>query len=391
MPSMFIGGAERSLIGLLDSIDYSDNDVSLFLYRHEGEFVQHIPKQVRVLPEVDQYRTFDVPIKSLLLSRRAPFGVARILSKLALWIHKCVTHEKHGVWMDMQYTSRFLQPILPKIPGEYDLAIMFLGVADTLLGKVDAKQKVTWCHTDYDSLGQSKRFDLEVYKRVNHIVAVSETCADKIKITYPEIESKVIVIENVLPERLIHLQSQSFTVDEEMPATGIRLLSIGRYCTAKNFDNIPDICKRLLHKGLDVVWYIIGFGGDEELIRQKIKEAGMEERVIMLGKKDNPYPYIAGCDLYVQPSRYEGKCVTVREAQLLGKPVVITRYATSSSQLEDGVDGIIVPMDNEGCAEGIANLLRNPERMNSLVSECKNRDYTNKKEIKVLSALIDTL
>lgn len=87
---------------------------------------------------------------------------------------------------------------------------------------------------------------------------------------------------------------------------------------------------------------------------QKITEAGMQERVIILGKKDNPYPYMRACELYVQPSRYEGKAVTVREAQLLGKPVVITSYATSASQLEDGVDGVVVPMDNAGCAAGIA-------------------------------------
>ena len=116
-----------------------------------------------------------------------------------------------------------------------------------------------------------------------------------------------------------------------MPKRGIRLLSIGRYCTAKNFDNVPDMCARLLQSGLDVYWYIIGFGPDEALIRQKIAEANMEERVILLGKKENPYPYIKACDLYVQPSRYEGKSVTVREAQLLGRPVVIARYATSSS------------------------------------------------------------
>ena len=166
-----------------------------------------------------------------------------------------------------------------------------------------------------------------------------------------------------------------------MPATGyIRLLSIGRYCTAKNFDNIPDICALLVSAGLNVKWYLIGFGRDEELIRQKIIEADMVEHVILLGKKGNPYPYIRACDLYVQPSRYEGKCVTVREAQMLGKPVVITRYATSSSQLEDGVDGMIVPMDNASCAAGIADLLRDSERMQRLSHACKSRDYSNRQE-----------
>ena len=117
---------------------------------------------------------------------------------------------------------------------------------------------------------------------------------------------------------------------------------------------------------------------------KKIKEAGMENRVIMLGKKDNPYPYIKACDLYVQPSRYEGKAVTVREAQMLGKPVVITRYATSSGQLEDGVDGVIVPMDNEGCAMGIAALLKNPEEMARLAENCGNRNFSKMNEAEKL-------
>ena len=95
------------------------------------------------------------------------------------------------------------------------------------------------------------------------------------------------------------------------------------------------------------------------------------------------------CDLYVQPSRYEGKAVTVREAQLLGKPVVITDYATSASQLADGVDGVIVPMDNAGCAAGIAALLRDPVRMQQLSENCKERDYTNSTEIEKIYALME--
>ena len=176
-----------------------------------------------------------------------------------------------------------------------------------------------------------------------------------------------------------------------MPRKGIRLLSVGLYCTAKNFDNVPDICARLVQSGLDVYWYIIGFGSDEALIRQKIRESHMEDRVILLGKKENPYPYIRACDLYVQPSRYEGKCVTVREAQMLGKPVVITRYATSASQLEENVDGIIVPMDNEGCAAGIARLLQSPAELDRLRAHCQTRNYSNAAEINKLTALVREL
>ena len=98
----------------------------------------------------------------------------------------------------------------------------------------------------------------------------------------------------------------------------MKLLSIGRFTHAKNYDNVPDIARRIVTDyGIDDLrWYIIGFGGDEQLIRRNIDRAGMQEHVVLLGKKSNPYPYIKACDLYVQPSRYEGKSVTVREAQI---------------------------------------------------------------------------
>lgn len=77
----------------------------------------------------------------------------------------------------------------------------------------------------------------------------------------------------------------------------------------------------------------------------------MKQYVEILGKKENPYPYIRACDVYVQPSRYEGNCVAVREAQMLGKPVIITGYPTAESQLRNGIDGIIVPLENRACGE----------------------------------------
>ena len=384
MPSMFIGGAERSLLGLLEAIDYAQYDVSLFLYRHEGEFLAYIPDQVNLLPPMKEYGTFDVPIRSLLFSRRWRFGLARLISKAALKTHCLISGEKKGVWMSMQYTARYLLPLLPEIPGEYDLGVMFLGVADPLIHKVKAKKKVTWCHTDYDTLYPNKGMDRKTYEAVDHVVFVSNACREKMTRLYPALTDKTRVIENILGEKLLLQQAEVPVKDMPHLDDGYRLLSIGRFSEAKNFDNVPNICKSLLDDGLHVKWYLIGYGGDEELIRQKILEVGIEEHVILLGKKENPYPYIKACDLYVQPSRYEGKCVTVREAQTLGKPVVITRYATSASQLEEGVDGVIVPMDNEGCAAGIADLLRDPARMERLSQTCKSRDYSNRQEVEKL-------
>lgn len=167
-----------------------------------------------------------------------------------------------------------------------------------------------------------------------------------------------------------------------------KLISVGRFAEAKNYDNVPDICNRVLQNGIDVKWYLIGFGPDEELIKLKVKEAGMEEHVILLGKRENPYPYIKACDIYVQPSRYEGKSVTVREAQMLYKPVVVTNYPTAGSQIKDGDDGVIVPMDNESCAKGIADLIEDKEKQNHIIEYLHTHDYGNEAEVEKFYRLL---
>lgn len=388
MPSMFIGGAERSLLGLLDAFDYEKYDVDLFIYRHQGEFMEHISDSVNLLPELWQYTTFDVPIKELLMDRRFLFGCSRIVSKLIMKLHCLYTKETSGVWMAMQYISRSLQWLLPQIPGSYDLAVQFLGIPDVLINKVDAKVKVAWNHTDYTVLYPDKGYDRKVYSKLNYLVSVSEPCREQFLKIYPEFHSKALTIENTLSTQFLKSQSLQPINDMKRDDGQILLLSVGRFSDAKNFDNIPEICSTIRSLGLNIIWYIIGYGGEEPLIRSKIAEFGMEEYVRILGIKSNPYPYIRKCDLYVQPSRYEGKAVTVIEAQSLGKPVVITNYSTAYSQLEDGVDGVIVPMDNEGCAQGIADVLRKPQLMEKLSNNCRNRDYSNAQEIKKIYELM---
>ena len=125
------------------------------------------------------------------------------------------------------------------------------------------------------------------------------------------------------------------------------------------------------------------------MIKEKIREESVDNNVIILGKKENPYPYIKFCDFYIQPSRYEGKSVAVREAQILKKPVVITNYPTASGQIKHGLDGYIVPLDNEGCAQGIIEFLKNKSLQEEIITSLKQNDYTNQIEINNFYNLID--
>ncbi len=384
-----LGGAERSLLGLLDALDPKRVDIDLFLLRHEGELMDKIPTYVTLLPQIPAYTVLARPMKDTLKEGHFLLTAARLIGKRKAARYDAA-HGYHDSGVALEYSHKYTCPLMPPIcpETEYDLAISFLTPHYFVARKVKAKKKIAWIHTDYTVVPVDVPSETAMWGAYDHIVSISDAVTAGFATVFPDLRNKLVKIENILPAPWIRAQAEE-PVPEDMSGGGLRLLSIGRCCTAKNFDSVPEICKQLLVQGMRVKWYLVGFGPDEALIREKIAQTHMEQSVILLGKKENPYPYLKACDLYVQPSRYEGKCVAVREAQMLGKPVVITRYATSASQLEDGVDGVIVPMDPAGCAAGIAALLKDPQRMQKLSETCLRRDYSNQGEAEKLYALIE--
>lgn len=388
--NMEIGGAETSLLGLLKSIDYENYEVDLLLLNTVGELMDLIPKQVRILREYREYRNLLLPIKDVIKNKKIRIVVGRLRGKLKANIeNKKLNNSGDLCYLTKEYSHKYAIKALPNIEGEYDLGISFIDPHYILQTKVNAKVKLGWLHTDFNRINVNKEEDFKMWNGCDYIVSVSDSCKNAFDSKYPELINKSIVIENILPLEYVKRQSNAIDVSSEIlnEENVINICSIGRFSEAKNFDNVPKIAKIIIDYGYDIRWYLIGYGSDEQLIKDKIKEAGVEKKVIILGKKNNPYPYIKACDIYVQPSRYEGKAVTVREAQILNKPVVITRFATSDSQLEDGIDGIIVPMNNEGCAKGIILLIENKELQQKLINNTKCRDYSNKDEIEKLYSL----
>ena len=356
-----LGGAETSLIGLLQALDYSKVDVDLFVYGHRGELMEAIPPQVHLLPEIPEYAQMERPMADVLKGGYFRMVLARLRAKRQFAKYKKAVHPKDGSAV-FAFVAQNVTPLLPPVnpEKEYDLAVSFLAPHDIVLEKVRAKKKACWVHTDYTKVDVDTELELPVWGRYDHVAAVSDAVSEAFLTRFPSLRDKMVTIPNILSVEWVRSRAEAFGTAEEMPMEpGVtRLLSVGRFTEAKNFDNVPDICRRIREKGVNVRWYLIGYGSDEGLIRQRIVESGMDEYVRILGKKDNPYPYIKACDIYVQPSRYEGSPVTVREAIALGKPVVATAFPTVRSAIRDRVDGIIVPSDNEGCAEGLSCFIR---------------------------------
>ena len=384
-----LGGAEVSLIGLLQCIDYSKVDVDLFVYAHHGELMSMIPNEVNLLQEDKKYSLLEEPILTCVKRGFIEMALCRLIGKVC----GAVYFKMHPNVCDVDdfFLSHNTTWLLPKINPEmeYYLAISFLTPHKIVLDKVRAKKKVAWIHTDYQTLRVAKELALPVWMRYDKIVSISKDVTLSFLNVFPSLSEKIIEIENIISSELVKKRAELDNTSMEMLSNQLNVLTIGRFTHQKNFDNVPDIAKRIVDAGYgNLRWYIIGYGGDESLIRQKIAEAGMEDHVIMLGKKENPYPYIKACDIYVQPSRYEGKSITVREAQILCKPVIITNYATAHSQVKDGIDGLIVPMDNEGCAMGILSLINDKDLQLSMTAYLHSHNYGNEQEVNKIYDLI---
>lgn len=384
-----IGGAEISLIGLLNAIDYSRYEVDLFVYSHQGELMKLIPKDVNLLPEIPKYAQIEQPMTSVLKRGYVDVVLARLWAKIrfAAYVRRVKPKDGSAVF---QYVANAVTPCLPSLHhlGKYDLAISFLTPHNIVLEKVQARKKIAWIHTDYSRIDVNAALELPVWNRYDYIASISPDVSRTFLSVFPSLQGKQVEIANILSPIFVRRRAEEKADLSVFGDEAVKLLSIGRFTHQKNFDNVPDMLRRIREYGINARWYLIGYGGEESLIRQRIQEAGMENYVVIIGKKTNPYPYMQACDLYVQPSRYEGNSVTVREAQMLCKPVVVADYPTAASQIQNEKDGVIVPLENAACAEGIVRVIRDVELQSRLIQFLNAHDYGNENEVEKIYKLI---
>jgi len=137
----------------------------------------------------------------------------------------------------------------------------------------------------------------------------------------------------------------------------------------------------LKERGVDFHWYIIGEGSERMNLEQMIIEKKLGQHFSLLGLKENPYPYIRGARVFVQPSRYEGKSIAVDEAKILAKPIVLTNFTTAKDQIEDHVNGLIVEMTPEEIAAGIERYLKDAVFTEKIIANLQTQHSGTEHEI----------
>lgn len=377
-----VGGVERSLISLLEHFDYDNYDLNLLLYDHQGDFFPYLTKKVNLMPEDSRLASMRKPIISVFQEGKLFLGISRLGAKL-----KAILQPKgEESVIQMQDMWRYALPFLSKQKESYDVAISYLWPHDYVAYKVKAKKKIAWIHTDYMKIKTDVKRDLKVWNQFDYIISISEDVTKAFLTKYPSLESKIVLVENIVSPHFICKQADEKI--EALDKASFNLVSVGRLCYAKGYDNAIKALRKLHDQGYtNIKWYIVGYGGDEQMLRNLIKENRLENSFILLGKKINPYPYMKACDLYVQPSRYEGKAVTVSEAKILGKPILLTNYDTAQSQLEHNVDGYITYLSIDGIVDGVKKLYCDYELRSRIEDTTSKRDYGNSYELNKLYKL----
>ena len=370
MSSLYNGGAEKSLVNLLCEMDYSRYDVDLLLFKPQGLFMNQIPKEVNVLKRPKHLENLYNDGISYNMGGLIKI-VGTMFSKI---IDKRYNYQKGFRW------KWFYKNYLESLSGHYDIAFAGINgdIAYYVGDKVKADKKICMVHNDYKSSEFPKKYDYKYFKEFDTIGSISESCVEILKEYFPEFSGKIKILRNITSSKLIRNRAEEFYPKEYTYTDKLIILSVGRLSTEKGFDLAIQAANILKEKEYAFIWYIIGSGVEENNLREMIKKYHVEEYIKLLGIRENPYPYIKNCNIFVQPSRFEGKSVVLDEAKILAKPILATNYPTVRDQLTDK-DGIIVNLTARDIAEGILNLTETEQKKYS--DYLSTREYGNQDEI----------
>jgi glycosyltransferase involved in cell wall biosynthesis len=384
LSSMNIGGVEKSLLSLLSVLPKEKYTITIVLLEKKGDFLESLPDWVRV----DEAKWFK-EIKPIIMQPPQTTVLTylkdRKFSRIIPFIYSYVMSEKILKSRYFYYKSIFES--IPECDGEFDIAISYQGPTDIIdfyiANKVNAKKKISWVHFDVSKHFINEKLYKKLYEKFNKIYVVSNNAKKVLLKKIPNVSEKVEIFENIVSPQLIdEMSKRKVNFDEKY--RGTKIITVGRLSKEKGQDLAIEVLSMLRQEGYDVRWYCIGDGGELEEYRKIIEEKGLTDDFILLGAKTNPYPFMAKCDIYVQPSRHEGYCLSLAEAICLKKPIVTTDFIGAYDQIINNTTGLIVSSDVKDIFKAVKKLIENPILCQELIGNIAKRPFENKAEIKTI-------
>lgn len=347
--TMDSGGVSKSIASLLHVLDPERYDVSLLLVSPRGPFLELLPAHVRVLTD---------PVFEALTQRLGGF---RTLLRLGHPL-RAVGHLLRLVVgrIDRGLAAWMIAKMAPALDEAFDAVVDYGGQQQLyyMVLKLRAPRKISFFHSDYAQWPYYYRMDRRFYPRVDALFTVSEQCVESLRRYFPQLGDRIRLLENITPPRLIEqLAAQPV---EDLDRSKPCFLTVGHVSPLKGSDWAIEAAGLLRQRGLDFNWYFLGSVSDPERYCALAARWGVADRVHFLGVRVNPYPYIAGAELIVHPSQFEGKSIVLDEARLLCKPVVATDFSTVGDQFTDRVDASICAMTPASIAEAVFELHSDP-------------------------------
>lgn len=350
------GGVEKSLVDILIHLDYNRYDVDLLLTESLGDYAHLLPNQVNVILRSFEgtYGSFGAVVRNSIRNRdwfslkmKLIFLSMRIfgMSKIA-YAKKLLTDRKY-----------------------YDCVIGFRkGICTQIAAyAVNAKRRITWWH--HGLVNVEKKAYLKEVSRCDHIVAVSDACRNMLIEKMPTLESRIVMIHNMLDDKIIKERAKLF--DPCFNASKFHIVSVGGLFRIKRFANAIYAAKQLKDQGIDFEWHLIGDGADREEFKRLANELDVEDVFIFEGNQVNPYPYIYHADLFVHPSYVESFGIVVAEALTLGRACVVTKSAGVMEFLVDGENAVLTEQNADDLSAKVLEVIKNTDLRTKLHNAAK--------------------
>ena len=345
-----MGGAEKVMTDFFKVLA-PHYDITLALLQAKGELMQELPEGIRAI----QMRNGLVPY---ILFRYVPLFRKWKINKIAN-------------------------------AQNYAAAIGFIeGRSATWVADIRKPiRKIAWVHNDVNrfDIGIPQTEAADSYAKMDAVVLVSEDAKQIFVDKYRIPAERVTVLHNLIDETGI-LQKARETVE---PNDRFTFVNVGRMRPQKRQDRLVEIAHHLKNDGYDFKIQIIGSGSEEAAIKELIQRLDVSDVVELLGLKTNPYPYVRQADCFVLTSDFEGFGIAVKEAALLGTPVISTSVTGVREVLQDGKYGILCDNHTDAIYEAMRSVLSIPSILKDFRGKLQTYDCSNQVIIQKLFVIIE--
>lgn len=341
---MYRGGVEKTLLNWISTIDNNRYKVTILLINKEGAFLNKLPDYVEVKIINGLADILNGGFYNRIWNIRKNKGILKSIIFFIKTLQYKITKNR-GVYY------KWLVKQLPESDEKYDYVISYT-MPDSICVPYSAiallgEYKWMWCHIDVNFYKNNELLGMEKhFEKFDAIINVGEKAKESFDKRYPSLSSRSKLIYNILNySEIDELKKQHVDIYDET----CTLLTVGRITWQKGQDIAVRAAKILYDKGYKFKWYFVGPKSDIQFfneIKNYIKSNNMNNVIFYLGETDNPYKYMAKCDFYVQPSRFEGFCTTISEALYIGKIVIASDVAGVQEQIINEETGYIVNLDD---------------------------------------------